>query len=61
MQRRHCVIGLSLTGVAAMTAVSLLQTGILEHLPDPPEGFDSDKVNTSTVATSPVRRTERSR
>ena len=34
-----------------MTAVSLLQTGILKHLPDPPlPGFDSDRVNLSDTA-----------
>lgn len=51
MRRRRGIIGLSLTGMAAMTAVSLLQTGVIDHLPDPPfKGFDSDKVNTSDVA-----------
>ena len=34
-----------------MAAVSLLQTGIIRHLPDPPlPGFDSDKVNSSETA-----------
>ena len=34
-----------------MAAVSLLQTGIVQHLSDPPLGdFDSDKVNSSNVA-----------
>ena len=51
MHRRRTVIGLSLLGVASMAAVSLLQTGIVRHLPDPPiEGFDSDKVNSSEEA-----------
>ncbi|HXG68769.1 MAG TPA: vitamin K epoxide reductase family protein [Blastocatellia bacterium] len=49
--RRRAVIGLSLIGMASMTAVSLLQTGIIKHLPDPPlASFDSDKVNSSTTA-----------
>ncbi len=49
--RRRAIIGLSLAGMASMTAVSLLQTGILEHLPDPPlKSFNSDKVNSSDVA-----------
>jgi hypothetical protein len=40
--RRRAVIGLSLVGMAAMTAVALFQTGVIEHLPDPPvDGFDS--------------------
>lgn len=48
---RRGVIGLSLLGIAAMTAVTLFQTGVIEHLPDPPiDGFDSDKVNSSDTA-----------
>lgn len=34
-----------------MGAVSLLQTGVIRHLPDPPlRRFDSDRVNTSEIA-----------
>lgn len=34
-----------------MTAVTLFQTGVVKHLPDPPiDGFDSDKVNSSDTA-----------
>ena len=48
---RRGIIGLSLLGMAAMTAVTLLQTGIVKHLPDPPvDGFNSDKVNSSDTA-----------
>ena len=48
---RRGIIGLSLLGMAAMTAVTLLQTGIVKHLPDPPlPNFDSDKVNSSDTA-----------
>lgn len=51
MWRRRAVIALSLVGMGAMTAVSLLQAGLVKHLPDPPlEGFDSDKVNSSETA-----------
>ncbi len=51
LRRRRGIIGLSLVGMASMTAVSLLQTGILEHLPDPPlKSFNSDKVNSSDAA-----------
>lgn len=51
MHRRRMIIGLSFLGMAALGAVSLLQTGIVKHLPDPPvEGFDSDKVNSSDSA-----------
>lgn len=48
---RRAVIGLSLLGIGAMTAVTLFQTGIVKHLPDPPiDSFDSDKVNSSETA-----------
>lgn len=51
LKRRRAIIGLSLVGMGAMTAVTLLQTGIIKHLPDPPiDGFDSDKVNSSDTA-----------
>jgi uncharacterized membrane protein len=51
LHRRRWVIGLSLVGMGAMAAVSLFQTGVVGHLPDPPvEGFDSDKVNSSETA-----------
>ncbi len=49
--RRRAIIGLSLVGMTAMAAVSLFQTGIVKHLPDPPiDGFNSDKVNSSDTA-----------
>lgn len=48
---RRGIIALSLLGIGAMTAVTLLQTGIVKHLPDPPlPDFDSDKVNSSDTA-----------
>lgn len=51
LRRRRAIIGLSLVGIAAMAAVSLFQTGVIEHLPDPPlSSFDSDKVNSSDTA-----------
>ena len=51
MDRRRAIIRTSLAGMASMAAVSLLQTGIVRHLPDPPvPGFDSDRVNTSEAA-----------
>ena len=51
LRRRRAIIGLSLLGMGAMTAVSLFQTGIIKHLPDPPiDSFDSDKVNSSDTA-----------
>ncbi len=51
MKSRRGIIALSLVGIGAMTAVTLLQTGIVKHLPDPPlPDFDSDKVNSSDTA-----------
>jgi uncharacterized membrane protein len=51
LRLRRGIIGLSLIGMASMTAVTLLQTGIVKHLPDPPIGnFDSDRVNSSNTA-----------
>ena len=51
LRLRRGIIGLSVIGMASMTAVTLLQTGILKHLPDPPIGnFDSDRVNSSDTA-----------
>jgi hypothetical protein len=48
---RRGIIGLSLVGMANMTAVTLLQSGIIKHLPDSPFGnFDSDRVNSSDTA-----------
>ncbi len=52
LRRRRQVLGLSMVGAAAGIAVSLYQTGILGHLPDPPSGglFDSDRVDASDYA-----------
>ncbi len=51
LQRRRRIIQLSLAGMASMSAVTLLQTGIVNHLPDPPfDSFDSDQVNSSDTA-----------
>src|ERR1043166_3051931 len=48
---RRAMIGASLTGMASMTPVMMLQTGIVHHLPDPPiEGFHSDAANSSLIA-----------
>lgn len=49
--RRRAIIGLSLAGMASMAAVSLLQTGIVRRLPDPPiPRFNSCAVNSSDTA-----------
>ena len=51
LTRRRWAVGLSLAGVAAGQAVSLYQTGIVGHLPDPPsDWFDSDRVDASDYA-----------
>lgn len=51
LKRRRWIIGLSLVGVALGQIVTLYQTGIIRHLPDPPVGpFDSDKVDASDYA-----------
>lgn len=55
MDYRRAIVGVSLAGIASMAAVSLLQMGIVRHLPDPPTRrphFHSDKVNSSEEAYS---------
>ncbi|MEW5929138.1 MAG: vitamin K epoxide reductase family protein [Gemmatimonadota bacterium] len=52
LRRRRWVVGLSLLGAAMGQVVSLYQTGILKHLPDPPGPFDSDRVDASEYAYS---------
>lgn len=48
---RRGIILTSLVGMTSMGLVSLLQTGVVRHLPDPPlDSFDSDKVNSSDTA-----------
>lgn len=50
---RRAVIGTSIVGIAAMAATTLYQSGLVKHLPDPPEqDFDSDRVNASEEAYS---------
>ena len=51
LRRRRAITLTSLAGMSSMALVSLLQTGIIEHLPDPPlDSFDSDRVNSSDTA-----------
>lgn len=48
LTRRRWIIGLSFVTVVAGQIVTLYQTGIIPHLPDPPVPiFDSDKVDAS--------------
>jgi Vitamin K epoxide reductase family len=51
LRRRRAIVALSLFGMVNMGVVTLLQTGIVSHLPDPPlDSFDSDQVNSSDTA-----------
>lgn len=51
LRRRRSIIVLSLLGIGVAGVASLLQTGIVKHLPDPPlKGFDADKVILSDEA-----------
>jgi uncharacterized membrane protein len=51
LRRRRGIIVTSLFGMTSMALVTLLQTGVIRHLPDPPlDSFDSDQVNTSDTA-----------
>jgi uncharacterized membrane protein len=51
LRRRRAIVGLSLFGLTNMAVVSLLQMGVVKHLPDPPlDSFDSDRVNSSALA-----------
>jgi uncharacterized membrane protein len=51
MKLRRAIIGTSAAGMAAMLPVTMLQTGLVHHLPDPPlKGFHSDAANSSLIA-----------
>jgi uncharacterized membrane protein len=51
LRRRRMIIGLSIVGIGLAATASLLQTGVVRHLPDPPVGnFDADKVMKSEPA-----------
>ncbi len=53
MTRRRAIIGLSMLGGSMGQIVTLYQTGIVSHLPDPPVPFlDADKVDASDYAYS---------
>jgi hypothetical protein len=48
LRQRRIILALSLIGIASMAPTTLLQIGVLKHLPDPPlKSFNSDKVNSS--------------
>ena len=51
LRRRRGIIGLALMGVGAMAVVSLYQTGIIPHLPEPRSKYlDADEVDASREA-----------
>lgn len=52
MTRRRAIIGLSMLGGSIGQLVTLYQTGIVSHLPDPPgqKLFDADRVDASNYA-----------
>ncbi|MBD1911767.1 MULTISPECIES: vitamin K epoxide reductase family protein [unclassified Leptolyngbya] len=53
MRSRRQIISLSMLGGAMGQLVSLYQTGVIKHLPDPPgELFDADRVDASNYAYS---------
>ncbi len=54
MSRRRAIIGLSMLGGSMGQLVTLYQTGIISHLPDPPgqQIFDADRVDASNYAYS---------
>lgn len=54
MSRRRAIIGLSMLGGSMGQIVTLYQTGIVSHLPDPPgqQLFDADRVDASNYAYS---------
>lgn len=53
LMRRRGTVVLSLIGIAAMAATTLLQLGVVKRLPDPPlRSFDTKKVNSSEEAYS---------
>lgn len=55
VRRRRAIVALSLTAAASIGVVSLYQTGIIGHVPEPPmPGFDADKVDASDEAYSYV-------
>src|SRR6516225_1513079 len=51
LRLRRAIIGTSVSGMASMIPVTMLQTGIVHHLADPPiRGFHSDAANSSLIA-----------
>ena len=54
LRRRRGVVGLALGSAAVMGLISLYQTGVIRHLPEPPlPGLDADKVHGSAQRVGP--------
>lgn len=49
LARRRKIVGLSLVSLTSMGIITLYQTGIIKHLPEPP-GFNADKVDAAAEA-----------
>jgi len=55
LSRRPKSIGFCLASIASLGVITLYQTGILRHLPDPPlPGFNAEKVYGSAQAFSHI-------
>ncbi|MBE9212258.1 vitamin K epoxide reductase family protein [Plectonema cf. radiosum LEGE 06105] len=53
LNRRRQIVSLSMLGASMGQIVSLYQTGVIDHLPDPPISiFDADRVDASEYAYS---------
>lgn len=53
LKQRRAIVGLSLAAIGAMGLISLYQTGVIRHLPDPPlPKLNADKVDGSAEAYS---------
>lgn len=51
LRRRRQIVGLSLVATASMSVIALYQTGLIEHLPEPPlPMMNADKVDASAEA-----------
>ncbi len=51
MSRRRGVIGLSLAAAGSMGLITLYQSGVIRHIPEPPlPALDADKVDASAEA-----------
>jgi hypothetical protein len=53
LKRRRSVVALSLLSIGCMALISLYQSGVIRHIPEPPlPGLDADRVDASDEAYS---------